>query len=155
MFKKLVIPFFLVLTFLLLSCSNTKLTPQDEIRQYIEKGVEAAENRSASDLSGLIHDSYSDHKGLGKIQMVKLLRVYFFRHKNIYLFTKIRDITLHSDNEATVTLHVAMAGSVIADASVLSSLRARMYKFELQLIKQEEWLLQQAKWQVASMPDMQ
>lgn len=118
-------------------------------------GVEAAENRSSRDLADLIHDSYRDHKSFDKNQVINMLRAYFFRHKNIFLFTKIREIKFLSDTQATVTLHVAMAGSVIADASVLSSLRARMYKFELQLAKQDEWLLQSAKWHQASMQDMQ
>ncbi len=155
MVKKIVKLSLLPLIFLLYGCTGSELSAEDEIRLYIEKGVDAAENRSANDLSGLIDEHYSDQKGLGKIQMVKLLRVYFFRHKNIYLFTKIRDITLHSANEASVTLHVAMAGSVISDASLLSSLRAKTYKFELQLIKQEEWLLRRAKWQAVNMSDMQ
>ncbi|MCK4709347.1 MAG: hypothetical protein KAU21_12075 [Gammaproteobacteria bacterium] len=153
--NKIFILFFVCVTFFVSSCSDRELSREDEIRQYIERGVEVAEDRSSSDLADLIDESYRDHKGLGKQQVKKMLRAYFFMHKNIYLFTKIRDIKFLSDNEASVTLHVAMAGSVIADASVLSSLRARLYKFELQLIKQDEWLLQQAKWQPASMHDMQ
>lgn len=140
---------------LISACSEQSISREDEIRLYIEKGVEAAENRDAGDLSDMLDDSYHDPKGLTKQQMNKMLGVYFFRHKNIHLFTKIRDIHFHSDLEATVVLHVAMAGSVIANSSVLSSLRARVYKFELHLIKHDEWLLQQAKWQPASLSDVQ
>jgi len=87
--------------------------------------------------------------------LTKLARLYFFRHKNIYLFTKIREIKFYSESRASVTVYVAMAGSVIADVSVLSSLRARVYKFELDLVKQDEWLLEQASWQPANMSEMQ
>lgn len=155
MTKRIFIFGFLWITFFLHSCSDNELSREDEIRQYIETGVEAAENRSSSDVTELIHDSFRDHKGMNKQQVKKMLRAYFFMHKNIFLFTKIREIRFLSDNEASVTLHVAMAGSLIADASMLSSLRARIYKFELQLIKQDDWLLQQANWQQASMNDMQ
>ena len=41
-----------------------------------------------------------------------------------------------------------------ADASLLSSLRAKIYKFDLELIKQDKWLLQWASWQAASLGDM-
>jgi len=145
----------LCLAFVVSSCSDDAMTREEEIRQYINQGVEAAEKRSSSNLADLIDDSYRDQKGLAKLQVKKMLSIYFFRHKNIHLFTKIREIKFHSDDEATVTLHVAMAGSVISDASMLSNLTATIYKFELQLIKKDEWLLHKAKWQRAGLHDMQ
>jgi len=53
-----------------------------------------------------------------------------------------------------VRLHVAMAGTVISDVNALSSLSARVYRFELQLVKQEEWLLRYASWAPASIGDL-
>jgi len=144
----------LCMAFLLQACSGSELSREDEIKQYIEVGVEAAESRNSSDLAKLIDDNYRDQKNLSKKELTKLVRLYFFRHKNIYLFTKLDGIEFLAENEALVTLHVAMAGSVISDISVLSSLRAKIYKFELELVKQDEWLLRQAKWQPASMGDM-
>ena len=140
---------------LFLACSDKPTTPEDEIRLYLKKAVEAAENRAHGDLTDLIDDAYLDPKGVDKSKISTLLRAYFFRHKNIYLFTKIREINLSNDNEAEVILHVAMAGSVISDVSVLASLRARMYRFKLQLVKQDEWLLRSANWQHANMVDLQ
>ncbi len=151
-------PYFLacLITIVLLqACSDTELSPEDEIHQYIESGVEAAEARSAGDLVDLIHSSYRDPRGHNRTQLGKLVKLYFFRHKNIHLFTKINEIDFLTPNEAQVTLHVAMAGNVITDASMLSSLRARIYRFELLLIKHESWLLQQAKWQPAGVGDME
>ncbi len=144
----------LCLAFLLQACSGSAISREDEIKQYIEAGVKAAENRSSSDLAALIDERYLDDKKLNKTSLAKLARLYFFRHKNIYLFTKIDSIEFVAENEALVTLHVAMAGSVISDASVLSGLRAKIYKFELDLIKQDKWLLQRARWEAASMADM-
>ncbi len=144
----------LCLAFLLQACSGSAISREDEIKQYIVAGVKAAENRSSSDLAALIDERYLDHKNLNKAQITKLARLYFFRHKNIYLFTKIDSIEFVAENEALVTLHVAMAGSVISDASVLSGLRAKIYKFELELIRQDKWLLQRARWEAASMADM-
>ena len=145
----------LLLSLVLAACSSDTLTPQDEIRQFIDQGIEAAESRSAGDLAELIHDNYHDEKKLDKLQLKKLAQLYFFRHKNIFLFSKIREIKLHSSTQASVTLHVAMAGSVIADASMLSSLRARVYRFELELVKQDNWLLQQAAWQPADLAELE
>ncbi|MCP4492087.1 MAG: hypothetical protein GY820_32990 [Gammaproteobacteria bacterium] len=144
-----------VITFVLLqACSNSEISPEDEIRQYIESGVEAAETRNASDLADLIHNSYRDPRGYDRTQLEKLVKLYFFRHQNIHLFTKISEIDFLTPNEAQVTLHVAMAGNVIIDASVLTSLRARVYRFELLLEKDEAWLLRQAQWHAAVVGDM-
>ena len=154
MIKKIPVLGVVCIAFFLQACSGSAISKEDEIKQYLETGVEAAENRSSSDLAELIDNNYLDRKGLNKKELTKLARLYFFRHKNIYLFTKLDGIEFLTENEALVTLHVAMAGSVISDASALSSLRAKIYKFELELVKQDEWLLRQAKWQPANMADM-
>lgn len=151
------IQIFCILSFIALisACSDKPLSKEDQIRQYIATGVSAAENRSHSDLADLIDDTYRDEKTFGKAQITKLLQAYFFRHRNIFLLTKIRDINFPSEDEASVTLHVAMAGSVISDASALASLRARVYRFELELVKADSWRLREARWQPANMADMQ
>jgi len=154
MTKKLYRIVLLVMLITLNACSSSEMSPEDEIRQYIEKGVEAAESRNASDLAELIHSSYLDPKGYNRAQLKKLARLYFFRHKNIHLFTKVNEIDLLSSEEAQVTMHVAMAGNVISDASVLLSLRARIYKFELSLVKEGSWLLKEASWSPAAIGDM-
>ena len=103
----------------------------------------------------MIDEHYRDRNGLDKRQLKQMLRFYFLRNKNIHLFKKIRQISFPSSQQADVTLYVAMAGSAISDASLLSSLRARIYRFELALIKPaDEWLLQSARWQNASMADI-
>lgn len=145
----------LLILIALTACSDSRLSPEDEIRQYIKAGVEAAEARDAGDLAGLIHENYRDKNQQPKAQLKKLATLYFFRHKNIHLFTKINEIDFLSPTEAQVTMHVAMAGTIISDASVLSSLRARIYKFELSLLKEDEWLLTAASWAPADVGGLQ
>ena len=140
---------------LIQACSDSATSPEDQIRQFIEAGVQAGENRSVDDLSELIHPDYRDQKGYNRKQLGKLLRAYFFRHKNIHLFTRIDEIELLTANEASVRLHVAMAGTVISDVTALSGLSARIYRFELLLFKQEEWLLRHANWAPASVSDLE
>ena len=131
---------------LIQACSDGTTSPEDEIRQFIDVGVQAGENRSVDDMSELIHPDYGDQNGYNRKQLGKLLRAYFFRHKSIHLFTRIDEIELLTDKEASVSLHVAMAGTVISDVTALSSLKARIYRFELQLIRQNDWLLRHASW---------
>ena len=142
-------------TCLLLACSGEALTPEQEIRQFIDKAAEAAENRNADALDELMHRDYLDQKGYSKKQLGKLLRVYFFRNKNIFLLTRISNIEFLADNQARVDLHVAMAASAISDVNALVGLRSQMNRFELQLIKEDVWLLQNARWSPASIADMQ
>ncbi len=144
------------LSLVLQACSDSATSPEDEIRLFIEAGVQAGEARSADDLGELIHPDYIDQNGYKRNQLVKLLRAYFFRHKSIHLFTRIDEIELLSANEANVDLHVAMAGTVISDVTSLSGLSARIYRFELQLFRQqEEWRLRHASWARASISDLE
>ncbi|UCH38936.1 MAG: hypothetical protein JSU67_12285 [Gammaproteobacteria bacterium] len=140
---------------LLQACSGTDVSPEDEIRAFIDSAVEAAEARNSSDLANMIHGAYQDQKGYNKKQLSSLLRAYFFRHKNIHLLARIGDIELLGDNRAQVRMHVAMAGSLIADIDALSALRAQIYAFDMTLVKQDEWLVQHASWRPASIADLQ
>ena len=79
---------------LIQACSDSVKSPEDEILQFIESGVQAGEDRSADDLSELIHPDYADQNGYNRKQLGKLLRAYFFRHKSIHLFTRIDEIEL-------------------------------------------------------------
>lgn len=155
MLSKLQLYCFLCLFVMIGACSDKPLSAEEQIRQFIDNGISAAEDRSHRDLGELIDESYLDQKGLNKTQLIKLSKLYFFRHKNIFLFKKINEIDFVAENEATVSLHVAMAGSTISDASALLSLRAKIYRFELELVKKDDWLLRDARWSPASMADMQ
>lgn len=148
---------FVLITCLLimLGCSDKPLSVEEEIEQYIEQGKQAAEKRDTGDVLEFIDDSYRDEKGFDKKQIKRLLQLYFFRHKNIFLFTRIDEIKVFSNQQAEVKLHVAMAGKAISAANLLSSLRARVYRFELQLEKRDKWLLKSAKWQPASVSEIQ
>jgi len=134
---------------LIQACSDDK-TPEDQIRRFVDNGVQAAEARSVDDLSELLHANFVDQQGHDSEQLARLLRVYFFRHKNIHLFSRIDNIERLSANQASVSLYVAMASTVISDVSALSSLSARIYRFELQLVKQDDWLLRHASWEPAN-----
>jgi hypothetical protein len=130
------------------ACSDDG-SPEAQIRRSIDSAVQAAEERSPDGLNDLLHDDFIDQHGNNRQQIARLLRAYFFRHQNIHLFTRVDSIEMLSANQASVSLHVAMAGTVISDVSALSSLSARIYRFELQLVKQDDWLVRHASWEPA------
>jgi len=140
----------LTLILLLVQACSDDDSPEDQIRHLIDNAVQAAEDSSPDGLSELMHTDFIDQQGNNRQQLAKLLRLYFFRHKNIHLFTRMNSIEMLSANQASVSLHVAMAGTVISDVNALSSLSARIYRFELQLVKQDDWLLRHASWKPAS-----
>ncbi len=139
---------------LLIACSENSIPAEDEIKQYITMAQRAAEERDHNDLADLIQGNYHDQQNFDKKRIKQMLRGYFFMHKNIHLFTQIKSIHFLDDKSAFVTVYVAMSGTAIANINALSKLRARIYKFELQLVKNNEWLLQQAKWQPANISDI-
>jgi len=140
----------LCLMLLLIQACSDDSSPEDQIRRFVDSGVQAAEARSVDDLSELLHANFVDQQGHNDKQLARLLRAYFFRHKNIHLFSRIDNIEILSVSQASVSLYVAMASTVISDVSALSSLSARIYRFELQLVKQGDWLLRHASWEPAS-----
>ena len=140
----------LCLMLLLIQACSDDSSPEDQIRRFIDSGLQAAEARSVDDLSKLLHANFVDQQGHNDKQLARLLRAYFFRHKNIHLFSRVDNIEMLSANQASVSLYVAMASTVISDVSALSSLSARIYRFELQLVKQDDWLLRHASWQPAN-----
>ena len=145
----------LLLTVLLAACSGHEGSPEDAIRALVERGVEAAEARSVDDLRELVHDSYRDPRGLDRKRLGGLLQGYFFRHRNIHLFTRIQRIELLGDDQAEVDLYLATAGSVISDIDAISRLAARVYRVELELVLDDDWLVRQARWAPASLTDLE
>jgi hypothetical protein len=136
---------------LLQACSGDSDTPELQIQRFIDSAVQAAEARSVDGLDELLHRDFIDQQGNNRQQLGQLLRVYFFRHRNIHLFTRIDDIEILADNQASVSLLVAMAGSVISDVGALASLRARLYRFELQMVREDDWVLRHASWAPANL----
>ena len=146
----------LLLSLMITACSKETSSAEDEIRQFIDSGIAAAESRNSSELADMIRENYSDRQGHNKKQLTSLIRIYFLRNKNIYLFSKIKNIQITGNQNARVELYIAMAGKQISDITLLSNYRASIYYFELQLIKpDDEWLLEQASWKPASAADMQ
>ncbi len=145
-----------IITLLALSaCSDDPLSDEAQLRALLERAETQAEDRQTSDLMELVDDSFAGKQRYDKQQLEKLLRLYFFRHKNIYLFTRISDIELTAADHAVVTVFVAMAGTAISDIAAIASLRANVYRFDLEFIKADDWLLSAADWQVANVEDLQ
>ena len=133
----------LVFLALLSGCGGPGAGPEEQLRQWVSAGQEAAEARERRDLVDMISPAYADARGSDRDGIERLLRVYFFRQHSIKLLTKIEEIRLYGDSAAEIDLTVAMAGR---NDSVLG-FSADAYQFQLELERDGgDWLQISARW---------
>ena len=117
--------------------------PENEIREWVDRGEVAAEEKERGDLLDMISQDYADARGNSHEDIGDMLRIYFFRQNSIALLTNIDKITMMGDTAAMVDLTVGMAGT----NSGAIGLSADAYRFEFELEKAgDEWLLIGARW---------
>ena len=144
----------LVGLFLLSGCGDDPLTPEEEVRQYLDSFEVAVEERSLSEIKELIAEGYRDESGRVRREIVRIAAGYLLRNKSIHLLTQVDRIDILDEERARASLFVAMAGSPIASADYLLSLRADLHWFDIELQRQEEgWRLTSAKWRRAQTQD--
>jgi hypothetical protein len=124
-------------------CDAPTSAPEEELREWVAAGVEAAENEQRRALTDMISASYADNRGYGRDDIDKLLRAYFFRQDSISLLPRIEEITVYDATAAKIVMTVGMAGT---NDGVLG-FSADAYRFALELEKgADEWQLISARW---------
>ena len=125
------------------ACGGPASAPEEEIREWVRVGVEAAEAKERRQLVGMISPAYADARGNQRDGIENILRWYFLRMNNVQLVTSIEDITVIGDTAAEVVLKVAMAGT---HDGVLG-FSADAYRFALELERSsDDWQLISARW---------
>jgi hypothetical protein len=138
----------------LVACGK-KVTPENEVRQYIAKAETAAEARDVIAISELVSDNYRDNDGRDRRALAGIATAYFLRHKHIHLFIRVKQIDFPTPKQATVQLYAAMTGTPVKGAQALIDIHADLYRFDLLLVKEEDdWLLSKADWQPANIEDL-
>lgn len=133
----------LVYLTLLSGCGGPEAGPEEQLRQWVSAGQQAAESRERRDLLDLISPSYVDARGFDRDDIGDRLRVYFLRQQSIKLLTSIEEIRLFGDSAAEIDLTVGMAGK---NDSVFG-FSADAYRFQLELVRDADgWLLISARW---------
>ena len=139
--------------FLLIGCA-VEDSPEQQIREMLERAETVLESRALLDARSLVSDAYQDEAQRSKRELIRLLGGYFLRNQSIYLLVQIDRIDLKEPQRPRVTLYAAMAGKPIADIDALLSLRAALYRFDLELILEEdEWRVISGRWQPATRED--
>ena len=79
---------------LLGGCGGPEAGPEEQVRQWVSAGQQAAETKERGDLLDLISPSYIDSRGFDRDDIGDRLRVYFLRQQSIKLLTSIEEIRL-------------------------------------------------------------
>ncbi|MCW8921342.1 MAG: hypothetical protein OQK68_07650 [Sedimenticola sp.] len=144
----------LLLLLFLTGCGSDTTSPEEQIRKMLMAGEEAVESRSISAVQAHLSDQYSDRSGNQKRMLTRILGGYFIAHQSIHLLTQIGPIVLNGEDQAEVTIFVAVAGQPIHSASEFISLRADLLRFDLKLVYEaSQWLIRSAHWRKADMSD--
>ncbi|NNL55808.1 MAG: hypothetical protein HKP32_11715 [Woeseia sp.] len=128
---------------MLAACSEPISEPEEELRDWVRRGVEAAESKDRRALMDMISPAYADARGNQRNNIEAMLRVYFLRMNTVQLINSVEEISIIGDSAAEVVLKVGMAGT--HDGVFGFSADAYRFAFELQR-EDDEWLLIAARW---------
>lgn len=133
-----------LLVVLLAACSSRQGVPEDEIREWLERGERLAGEEDRRGLIDMISPAYADARGNGRDDLDDRFRLLFLRTEPMTLLTRIEEITVIDGSAAEVKLDVGMAGR--DDLSALGY-NASAYRFELELMHDgDAWQLISARW---------
>ena len=133
-----------LLAVLLAACSSRQGTPEDEIREWLERGERLAKEEDRRGLVDMISPAYADARGNGRDDVDNRFRLLFLRADLVTMVTRVEEITVIDGSAAEVKLDVGMAGR--DDLSALGY-NASAYRFELELTHDGgDWQLISARW---------
>ena len=130
------------LCILLFGCGGNTPGPEEELKAWVHRGEEAAEDRDRGALVDMISPAYADARGNSRDDIGNQLRFYFLRHDHFALLTKIDEIRVLGETAAEIGLEVGMAGTG-GDAGF----RANAWRLDLELARVDgNWQLIAARW---------
>ena len=125
-------------------------SPEQQVREVIEKMEVAAEARDVGELMEHLSGDFRDANGMGPEDAARYARGYFIANQSIHLVTRVEQIEFPTDGEARARVTVGMMGreaAAAADAIDLTSLAADLYEFKIALRREDdEWRVTFAEW---------
>ena len=133
----------LLVTVLLSACGDPPLAPEEAIRDWVDRGQQAAERKDRRALMDMVSPAYADARGNSRSDLENMLRLVFLRQKKVVLLTRIERLDIFDDSAARLTLQVGMAGTKERRPGI----SADAYRFEMELEHDgDDWLLISARW---------
>ncbi len=134
---------------LLAACGGDQASPEQRIRDLIdavEAHVEAGELRA---LDQYLHADYSDQRHRTKLNALGTLFALLRRHRSVHLFTLVNAVEFDAGAEgrANAVVYVAMTGVPVASMETLISLKADLYRFDIELQEADgQWQVLASRW---------
>ena len=136
-----------------IACSKPT-TPEQRVREFLDRGEQAAEQKDMRTLRGAVSEHYSDSDGRDRRMIEGILRLYVLRHESIHLLTRVDSIEFPRPAQAHVGIYVAMAARPITHAAQLAAFQANLYRFDLVLAEEDsQWRVLRAAWRPAEPTD--
>lgn len=127
-------------------CGQDSGSPEQQVRDLLERAEEAAEAREVGFFSDFIAEDYSDDMGRDRAALIALTRLYFLQHQSIHVLSRIESIDFPVEELARVALVAGLAGRD-EQADSQWDLRADVYRFALDLRRGADgWKLTRAEW---------
>ena len=131
------------------ACSKESNDPEEKIRQVITAIELAAEQKSATTVIEYLANDYNDKHHQKRQQVIRSLLGYFYRKKNIFLFSRISNIKLDPNDEtkAEASVIMAMTATQVDAAEKLLTLKADIYRFDIKVSSiYGSWLITTGSW---------
>ena len=128
---------------LVAACGSSLTGPEESLRQWVQQGQQAVDDKNRRALVDMISPAYRDGRGNRRDDIENMLRFYFLRMDNVALITRIEELNVIGGTAAELVLSVAMAGT----HDGILGFSAEAYRFEMELeLDGDDWLLLGARW---------
>lgn len=128
-------------------------SPEEQLKTAIASFVEAVEDGEPRRAGEVLDPSYRDVRHSDRRGAVASLFWYTRQNHNIHLFTVVSDITVDAvSGTARTDVFVAMAGVPVESVEALVSIRADLYRFDVDWRNVDgTWRVVSSRWQRADM----
>lgn len=124
-------------------CGGPGTPAETQLRDWVSRGVAAAEAKERRKIVNMISPAYADARGNEREAIEEMLRFYFLRMNSVELVTSIDEIRVIGDTAAELSVTVGMAGT--HDGVLGFSADAYRFALEVELVD-GDWQLISARW---------
>jgi len=134
---------------LLLWACGEQNPPEQRIRALIGDMELAVESGEKLGLDTYLHERYSDPWHKSRREAMATLIKLMFRHRGVHLFTVIRSIEPNTGQDAaSAVVYAAMTGVPVESVDALISLKADLYRFDIELVEEDgAWWIIGSRWE--------
>ena len=147
--SKLILIYTLALLLIAACSSADPQSPEQRVRHTLELMEQAAEARSVSDFMQHVSDAYTDHQGLAKGDIERIIQLQYLRNQRIHILSQVTDLSVTGDL-ATVEIATAMASKASDLEGDFNLIKANTHRFSAVFRspdQQQSWLLESVSWQ--------